>query len=146
MNQPSWRPLTLRTNVIPARPDALWTLVHEYVTGPCKLKITAKGKWHYASTKECGPDGSREAGFSSDTLNAVAVLGSLIGKIGGSPAEKPDAQAFTFVAGSYVVLAFDEKREGALYLTMNDQPGHFDEHSGNVEVTIEEARSGSGSG
>lgn len=145
MNQPSWRPLTLLTNAIPARPEALWTLVHEYVNGPCKLKITATGKWRYSSAKECGPDGCREAGFvSTDTLNSAAVLGALIGKVGGSPAEKPDTRAFTFVAGSYVVLVLDEKTEGALYLTMNDQPGHFDEHSGDVEVTIEEARSGAG--
>jgi hypothetical protein len=142
MNQPSWRALTLRTAKVPAKPDALWTLIHDYLRGPCKLKMTATGVWNYASSKECGPDGLRDSGFPADGLNSSAPLGALIGKIGGSPADKPDARAFTFVAGSYVVFSLDEKTEGALYLTMNDQPGHFDEHSGEIEVAIEEARSG----
>jgi hypothetical protein len=144
MNQPSWRSLQLETAKIPAKPEALWTLVHQYVHGPCKLKLSAKGKWKYSSARECGPDGYREAGVSSDALNSTALLGALIGKIGGSPAEKPGTDAFTFVAGSYVVLAVDKDTEGGLYLTMNDQPDHFDEHSEEIEVTIEEARSGSG--
>jgi len=140
MNQPSWSPLPLLTEKIPAQPEALWTLVHGYVQGPCKLKLIATGKWKYSSATECGPDGCRAGGFASDTLNTAALLGTLIGKIGGSPAEKPGTGAFTFVAGSYVVLAVDEKTEGGLYLTMNDQPGHFDQHSGEIDVTIEEAR------
>ena len=81
----------------------------------------------------------RDAGFSQEMLNQAAGLGALVGKIGGSPADKADAK-LSFVAGSYVVLAFDEKVEGALYLTMNDEPKHFDQHDGQIEVAIDEAR------
>jgi len=139
MIQPIWRPLPLKTNKVPAKPSAVWTLVHEYVTGPCRLRITAAGKWKYRPGKECDADGVREEGFTQEMLNASAGLGALVGKIGGSPAGKADG-TLAFVAGSYVVLAFDDKVEGALYLTMNDEPKLFDQHDLQIEVAIDEAR------
>jgi hypothetical protein len=96
----------------------------------------------YSGSTSCGPDGSRNAGFSADALNPSALLGALIGKIGGSPAEKPDTATFTFAAGSYAIVVVGEKTEGPLYLTMNDQPTHFDEHAGSLTVAVETARSG----
>ena len=140
MIQPIWRPMPLKTSKVPGKPSAVWTLVHEYVTGPCRLRITATGKWQYRAGKECEADGVRDAGFSQEMLNQAAGLGALVGKIGGSPADKGGDAKLSFVAGSYVVLAFDEKVEGALYLTMNDEPKHFDQHDGQIEVAIDEAR------
>jgi hypothetical protein len=140
---PTWQELPLATTKIPAKPSALWTRVHDCVGGPVKLRIRANGTWKYSDITPCGPDGSRAAGFAADALNASALLGTLIGKIGGSAADKHEKEAFTFVAASYAVIVLDAKIEGvALYLTMNDQATHFGEHSGEIDVTIEEARSG----
>jgi hypothetical protein len=138
MPDPTWTTLTLKTKKVLAKPDALWTLVYEYIKGPVKLKIEAKGTWEYSPTKACSPDGSREAGIVSDSLNSSAPVGTLIFKVGGSPAEKP---ASSFVAGSYTVVALDEKAEGGLFFTMNDQIGQFVEHDKDVEITVQQARS-----
>ena len=142
MIEPIWLPLDLRTDSVLAKPpEGLWTLVHEYVKGPAKLRIQASGTWNYSGSTSCGADGARKAGFAQDSLNASAPLGALIGKIGGSPADRPDSRAFVFVAGSYAVVVFDDKVEGAFYLTMNDQISHFEEHSGSIKVKVEQARS-----
>jgi hypothetical protein len=138
MTEPAWLPMKLKTDKILAKPDALWTLVCEYIKGPMKLKIEANGTWEYSPTKCCGPDGSRQAGFLADALNPSAPLGTLIGKVGGSPADKPTS---SFVAGSYVVVALDDKSEGALFFTMNDQVGHFEDHDKEVTITVHQARS-----
>ena len=138
MTEPTWLPLKLKTDKIAAKPDALWTLVCEYIKGPLKLKIEATGTWEYSPTKGCGPDGSRQAGILADALNPSAPLGTLIGKVGGSPADKPTS---SFVAGSYVVIALDDKAEGALFFTMNDQIGHFEDHDKEITITVQQARS-----
>jgi hypothetical protein len=144
MFEPNWLALELKTSKIPAKPEpnGLWTLVHPYVRGPAKLRIEAKGSWKYCESGECGPDGSRQQNFSDQRLSASAPLGALIGKIGGSPADKPGTNAFAFVAGTYTVVVLEDKTEGPLFLTMNDEVKHFDDHSGSVEVTISHARSG----
>ena len=144
MYEPSWLPLQLKTADIPAnqQPDGLWTLVHPYVKVPAKLKIAAEGSWNYGDPADCGPDGSRKKGFDDKGLNASAPVGALIGKVGGSPADKPTTNAFTFVVGSYAVVVLDDKTEGAVYLTMNDLVDQFDKHSGSMKVTIHQARSG----
>jgi hypothetical protein len=80
-------------------------------------------------------------GFSDTFLNQNAILGALIGKVGGSASDKPGPTSFSFVAGSFAVVVLDEKTEGALYLTMNDDPKQFPSHGGTVTVTIERARS-----
>jgi len=85
MTEPAWLPLKLKTDKIAAKPDALWTLVGEYIKGPMKLKIEATGTWEYSQTNGCGPDGSRQAGFLADALNPSAPLGTLIGKLAEVP-------------------------------------------------------------
>ncbi len=141
MTEPTWLTLPLKTDKVLAKPNGIWTLVCEYLKGPAKLRIEATGAWDYSPTKSCGPDGARSAGFLADALIASAPLGALIGKIGGSPAEKPDSRCMPFVAGSYAVVILDDKTEGALYFTMNDQVSHFDEHDKAVTISITQARS-----
>jgi hypothetical protein len=142
MLEPVWMPLVLKTDIVPAKPIALWTLVCGYVKGPAKLKIEASGTWEYSPAKLCGPDGIRSSGFLADALIASAPIGVLIGKIGGSAAEKPvDGKSLSFVVGSYTVIALDEKTEGALFLTMNDQIGQFDGHDKEVKIAVQQARS-----
>lgn len=141
MIEPIWLPLTVKTPDIPAQPASLWTLVHEYVKGPVKLKIEATGTWEYAPSKSCTPDGAREAGFVTDALMPSAMVGTLIAKIGGSPGDKPDSKNIGYIVGSFSVLALDEKTEGPLFLTMNDKVDQFVHHHQHVTVTIQEARS-----
>lgn len=135
-----WLPLTLKTTEVPAKPVSLWTLVHEYVKGPVKLRIQATGTWEYAPGKSCGPDGSRTGGFLSDGLIASAPVGALIAKVGGSPADKPDTRIVGFVVGSYTVFTVDDKTEGPLYFTMNDTPNQFDNHDKTITIAIQQAR------
>ncbi|MGA2736729.1 MAG: hypothetical protein ABSG65_04685 [Bryobacteraceae bacterium] len=142
MTEPAWLAMQLKTDKIPAKPrEGIWTLACGYVKGPVKLKIQANGTWDYSPMKTCGPDGARSAGFLADALVPSAPLGALIGKIGGSPAEKPDARSVSFVAGSYSVVILDDKAEGALFFSMNDQVSHFDDHDKEVTISIEQARS-----
>ncbi len=91
--------------------QSLWSsLVWEpYSTGSKKVRrriFTAKAYWREGVNhpsrfrvegERCGPDGSRQAGILADALNPSAPLGTLIGKIGGSPADKSTS---SFVAGT----------------------------------------------
>jgi len=138
MTEPTWLPLELKTNKVNAKPDSIWTLVCEYIKGPMKLKIEASGTWEYSPTKECGADGVRQAGVPTSALNNAAPLGALIAKIGGSPA---DISATSFIVGSYVILPITDANEGALFLTMNDQIDHFDDHGKELTIVIQQARS-----
>ena len=137
MTEPIWTPLQLKTDQISAKPLAIWTLVCDYVKGPLKLKVEATGTWDYSPSKSCGPDGSRQGGFPANALNPSAPLGALIGKIGGSTADKPLS---SFVIGSYTVIALDDKAEGPLYFTMNDQIEHFDDHDKFITIVVQQAR------
>ncbi|MBI4591574.1 MAG: hypothetical protein HY725_22340 [Candidatus Rokubacteria bacterium] len=140
MTQPNWQPLAKDPYKVPAKPKGLWTKVCDYVEGPVKLKLEADGEWEY-SKKRCGPDGAPQEGLVTDTLVPSAPLGALVGKIGGSSADKPDvSKVLVFAVGSYCVVSLDNTARGALFLTMNDVVGRFDEHDGEVSVTISEAR------
>jgi hypothetical protein len=143
MLQPSWQPLTLVTQQVTAKPEGLWTKVYDYVEGPIKLKLEASGQWTYASGNACGPDGKRAEGLLPDGLVSSAPVGALIGKIGGSSAEKPDTnttQSVVFVVGSYCVITVENAVKGALFLTMNDRVNRFDEHDGGITIMISVSR------
>jgi len=128
---------------IPARPDGLWTKVCDLVEGPLKLRLEAKGEWEF-SKKRCGPDGSVKEGLVTDALVPWAPVGALVGKVGGSTADKPDLARlgvfFVFAVGSYCVVILESTVRGALFLTMNDVMAGFDGHTGAIEVAISEAR------
>jgi len=86
----------------------------------------------------CGADGTPGDGYSANHLCATAPTGALIGKIGGSTADKPDA-ASVFAVGQYCIRTLKTEESGALFLTMNDVPGNFAQHDGVLKVRIEEA-------
>lgn len=141
MTQPPWQALELIKNKVPAKPDGLWTIVYWYLEGPMKLKLQATGQWEYSPAKKCSPDGGRSAGLLQDSLVLSAPVGALIGKIGGSTADKPDpTKQLVFTVGSTCVILLDDKTKGALFLTMNDQVSRFDDHSGEISVEAWEAR------
>jgi hypothetical protein len=154
---PHWRELTPSVAVT-AIPSGLWTMVHEYVEGPVKLRFEATGIWDVAPGVSCGPDGLRGE-WPAESLLATAPRGALVGMIGGSSAERPAGSlpvpspaptggtaggvvgaGTVFVVGSFCVLAVPETLRGALYLTMNDVVEDFDQHGGWVDVVLGVAR------
>ncbi len=158
ITQPNWR-LVASAVKVPARPDGLWTRVLEYVTGPRKLKIVVrehqtwtvdKGKAAH-SANGCLP--AQDDTSPPTPLLPAALRGALIGKIGGSAADNPTpvgtaaAMPMTvpttvptpFGVGSFCVLDVATDKRGALFLTMNDSPGKFEEHAGELIVDIFDA-------
>src|SRR5438309_8608468 len=112
-----WREV-LNKMKIPAKPTALWTKVFDYIEGPARLRIEAEGIWSY-SKRHCGPEGIPSVGLMNDALVSTAPLGALVGKIGGSTAEKPDTTKIgVFAVGNYCVLNLDASAKGALFMTM----------------------------
>ncbi len=56
----------------------------------------------------------------------------------------PEAQGVysgrkVFTVGTYCVVTLASSDSGALFLTMNDAPENFKDHSGELHVLIEEA-------
>jgi hypothetical protein len=86
---------------------------------------------------KCGPDGDIHSPPSSDSLLPDALLGALIGKIGGSSAAIKNATAF--VVGSHCVLEISDTTKGPLFLTINDTCSGMQDNSGSIHVSIWEA-------
>ena len=153
MTNPSWR--VIKTVKIDAKPQGLWNVALEYVSGPRLLRLTALDKdekgaalaksWHPTANEESGPDGLLKTGAKTGRLYAMAPFGALIGKLGGSSADQPDTAVTAkdgqkmFAVGSYAVIALGKDDGGPLFLTMNDSPEGFAEHSGTLYVRLEEA-------
>ena len=141
MTQPSWRVVAEGLSV-PARPEGgMWTLALEYVTGPRKLKIAARGVWRMFGEKECGPDGEGFGEAMDKCLASTAARGSLLAKVGGGTADKSGS---IFPVGRIAVIELPEPASaaavrGALFLGMNDDPRKFADHSGEIAVDIWEA-------
>ncbi len=72
-----------------------------------------------------------------ECLSQDALVGALIGKLGGSSASVKNSNAF--VVGSYCVLEVAETSKGPLYLTINDLPAGMGDNSGKLLVSIWEA-------
>lgn len=142
MTELNWNPLTLLTDKVPARPLGLWTVVVAYVEGPVKIKIEAAGEWQFLPANSCGPDGHVVGGLIDGSLIPGAPVGALVAKVGGGTAEKPDSEkGVVFAVGRFCVLTLPEGTGGALFLTMNDRVAWFQQHSGELTVTVAEARS-----
>jgi hypothetical protein len=145
---------------VPGKPPAgIWTKVLEYVNGPRKLCFEVAGNWSYSPRHECGPDGNRNEGGIADLLVPSAPVGAVIGKIGGSSADRvPPPGAVIFVVGSFCVIEIPPSGvggpagvpgvaipgggavvSGALFLTMNDRIDRFDQHSGTTLLRLREA-------
>lgn len=125
-----------RKHDVPALPaDGLWTMVRTQISGPAVIRIEARGRWKPASgLPECGPDGLRHWAYGRDLLlTRKAPLGALIGKFGGSSSSIDETEIF--VVGNVAVLQVD-KATGPLFLTMNGASSHFQDHSGELIVTL----------
>ncbi len=137
MKQSDFKSLDLKCSLVPAKPDGLWTAVHDFISGTVALRFKAKGEWSYAPKRKCGPDGVRGLGLPQDVMVPGTPLGALIAKIGGSSADKPDAtKQAVFAVGSECVVVLDGKNSGTLFMTMNDEPTQFGGHDGTLDIEI----------
>ena len=152
--EPSWK--DLKSFKVETGKAGLWSLVADYVPGSRLLRFTlieqdAQGRplpitWSPAHDVHCGADGISVTPAKTSLLSGGALYGALIGKIGGSSADVPDAsQPATpygakrvFAVGSHCVIALGSTDGGALFLTMNDNPDGFANHSGELHVRVEE--------
>jgi hypothetical protein len=166
MTTPSWRPVPFKNQnqdnaglvKVEANQAASWNLILPFVAGPRLLRFTIKDKddkgaaaptkWHVNANEECGADGLAKSGARSNALVTSAPAGALVGKIGGSTADLPDASTASggpyagkkvFAVGSYAVVPLASTDSGPLFLTMNDLPDAFSTHSGALWVLVEEA-------
>jgi hypothetical protein len=152
--EPSWK--VLKSFNVEAKIAGFWSLVVDYVPGSRLLRFTlieqdAQGQrsptsWSPAKNVHCGADGTNVTPTKSGLLSCGALYGALIGKIGGSSADVPDGSQPTtpygskkvFAVGSHCVISLSGTEGGALFLTMNDNPEGFANHSGALYVLIEE--------
>ena len=105
MTNPSWR--EIKWAKVPAKPDGLWTVVLEHISGPRLLRVSVKDKdeknaevpvkWRPSKTEECGANGipkdPSNPPSTAATLIASAPYGALVGKLGGSTADLPETGA-----------------------------------------------------
>ncbi|HXJ37904.1 MAG TPA: hypothetical protein VNH18_01425 [Bryobacteraceae bacterium] len=144
---------------VDARPAGFWNMIIPYVFGPRLLRITVHGRddkgqtvpkrWHLSQNEEIGADGQPAGKTTTGILVTTAARGALVGKLGGSTADLPDSATGTtvvpyrdkkvFAVGSSGVIPVAAADSGPLFLTMNDSPEGFENHSGSLWVLIEES-------
>jgi hypothetical protein len=152
--EPSWQKIKLLKLEATASP--LWFLASDYVAGSRLLRITVVDQdqnkanvattWSPVSGTNCGPDGLTTSATKSGFLTGGALYGALIGKLGGSSADIPDASSLTapygtkrvFAVGSHCVISVASTDAGPLFFTMNDAPSGFAQHSGALHILLEE--------
>jgi len=151
--EPSWQKIKLVK--IEASATPLWILASDYVSGSRLLRITVVDKdennanvaitWSPASGTNSGPDGLTTTATKSGMLTGGALYGALIGKLGGSSADVPDASSpltpygtkRVFAVGSHCVISVANADAGPLFFTMNDAPPGFAQHSGALHILVE---------
>jgi hypothetical protein len=163
MPEPTWRKIIERMK-IPGAQGVAWTRVLDYVTPGKVMKIEVAtadetnadvtGKWKPADfTSDCTADGdysgTEPVGKTArqDALVSTAPLGALVGRIGGSAADKsvdttqPPAtpNRLVFSVGRHCVFVVPSTPSGALYLSVNDNPPNMVKLTGNLLVDVYEA-------
>jgi len=144
---------------VESKPDGFWNMIIPYVSGPRLLRFavcdkddkghTAPKRWHVSKNEEIGADGKPAGKTTTGILVTTAARGALVGKIGGSSADLPDSATGStvvpyagkkvFAVGSSAVISLAAADSGPLFLTMNDGPDGFENHSGALWVLIEES-------
>jgi hypothetical protein len=163
MAQPTWRRIVERQR-IPEKQGIAWTRILDCVTPGKLMKIEVvtdekadppiTGKWQPADFQsECTADGdyggesAGKAGARTDLFLSSAPLGALIGRIGGSTADKSiDKTAapgtpspIAFSVGRHCVIQVPTNPNGALYLSVNDNAPSVVKLSGSLFVDVYEA-------
>jgi|SRR5882724_2039902 len=154
MTDPAWK--EIKKVKVEAKPAGIWNIALPYICGSRLLrfsiqttddkKATVPKEWAPSPKKKCGPDGVPMT--KTGALLSTAPFGAIVGKIGGSTADLPDTTAPStspysgkkvFAVGAYAVVSIAATDCGPLFVTMNDSPDGFEDHSGELWVLIEEA-------
>jgi hypothetical protein len=136
MTEPSWTELSEAT--IKARPeDGVWQQALPYVEGPGLLKIEATGQWVYAAqfARPCSANGDLLSPLDPKRcIHEKSPVGALIGRIGGSIADKDTAAIF--VVGTLCVRKLEKDTAGPLFFAINDMWNGFGDNSGELKIKI----------
>jgi hypothetical protein len=120
---------------VSAKPNGLWTVAREFISGPVRIRFVASESWKYSADSSCGPDGDMLSMISPiQTILKSAPVGSLIAKIGGSSAGQADGTVY--LVGSFAIIDIGANVKGPLYLTINDEPSGFANNSGILKVNV----------
>jgi hypothetical protein len=94
----------------------------------------AWGTWSYSGQMgDCGPDGHRVSFIAPQRcLSKDAQVGALICKVGGGTG---DLKGTIFPGGSLSIFTVPDGG-GALYMTINDEIGGFDDNFGEMRVSV----------
>jgi len=136
MPEPTWMEPT-SVNIRAHPDDGVWQQALPYVEGPALLKIEAVGQWNYSTqfARPCSANGDLLSPLDPKRcIHEKSPVGALIGRIGGSIADK-DATAI-FVVGSLCVRKLEMESTGPLFLTINDMWNGFGDNSGELTVNI----------
>jgi hypothetical protein len=143
---------------VPAKPAGIWHLALEslkeaegHLLRFRILESDANGdplrdKWHASATVECTADGVNGPARTG-MLVGTAPRGALVGKLGGSTADLPDSTnpatpygtKKVFAIGTTCIMSLASGEGTALFLTMNDSPEGFAEHTESLHVVIEKS-------
>lgn len=137
MVAPNWSTL-VASKAVNVPKTALWVQLCDFVRGPRRLRVTAKGEWNYDPDSKCGPDGGPSEGFDDRNLHKSALRGCLVAKVGGSAGDTPGSEKLVAI-GSYCVFDIPENTGGSLFVTMNDDPRRFHLHDGALTIEVSEA-------
>ncbi len=121
---------------VKAKPEGFWTK-GPLISGPTILKIEASGTWSYSTkfAKACTADGDLLSSFDlKKCIWDKSPVGSLLGRIGGSSADKDPSSVF--VVGSSCIRSIDAQTRGLLFLTINDMWVGFDDNIGELTVNV----------
>jgi hypothetical protein len=133
MTNPTWNTIVAQM-AITAQPVGLWTVACEYLPAGALVRVMANGNWSYSGQMgDCGPDGHRISFISpQQCLAKDAQVGALICKVGGGTA---DVKGTIFAGGSLCMFTVPDGG-GALFMTINDEIGGFDDNSGQMIVNV----------
>lgn len=138
MIAPTWNSL-VKDIKVEAASNSLWQKAFDWIAGPILLRFNAQGTWRYTSApsmRPCTADGDLLSPIdSSRCIWTKAPVGALLGRIGGSTADKETNSIF--VIGSYCVVAVDKNKEGPLFLTINDLWNGLSDNSEALLVDID---------
>jgi hypothetical protein len=142
---------------VPSWAGGFWTLVQDFVPGSRLLRLRVVNEdlqgaqlpiiWSPADGVRCGPDGDPTVTGRTGMLCTSAGYGALVGKIGGSTGDLPDTAAGAtspyagkkvFAVGTECIVSLPTAADGgSLFLTMNDKPGGFPAHAGDLFVFLQ---------
>jgi hypothetical protein len=148
MTEPAW--IDIGAAEIFAKPIGLWNDTKIFVEGPGLLRIEVipeevesqiQPSWFYSLKykHQCTANGDQRSLIPlKRCLTEKAPVGALIGKVGGSVADRGgDA---IFLVGSFCVIEIPSERRGPLFLTINDLVDGYTDNDGSLKISVKMAK------